>query len=154
MDVVWLLLAEEMKRAAVPEEQILYLEPYFRGVQFSEELLGSLVGMKSVLEAKIVVMQYLLDNEVVGNTPGFEDDLMTKLALTAAEQGLRVLVGELRNVVADIPCFLEAQGSTETDLMLDPRLGLNEMNQVLYQAGSFTIADLLMSQPGVVFHNG
>ncbi len=150
-DIVWGLLKEDLEAADIPQDQISYLEPHFKGVSFSEELLASPVGLQSVLDSKIAVMQHLLDEKVISNAPDMSGE--EHLVMVAAENMLRALVGELRVIAANVPRFLEENGVTESEVILSPRLGLNEVNRVLYQEGSFTVADLLMSQPNIIFQN-
>jgi len=111
------------------------------------ELLASKVSVKTLMKAKMLFIQYCVDNgfaKLVAESLGSSEEMF--------EDIFQSLLQQLKPLVEKTDELLKEYGVTEEQIFADPRYGIRP--EVLEQINQgMTIGDLLITQPSVIVVN-
>lgn len=149
-------LAGEIPDGAIPT----YVEYTKAVANHLGDKLQEKVTLKSLLEAKMSALDFCISNgwverlakAVLEHSPGANESLFAAM-IEPAVQLMPVLLDQLKDIVKDVPAFLEVNGINEQQIMESPKIGFNEANLKGYQDGTLTLGDLYMTQPSVIIKN-
>ncbi len=150
---VWeTITADSQFIAQAPEGSAVRIatRPFIEGsVEALGDPLENFVTPKVIFEAKVTFFRYCLENnfgKVVGDAVGMDADLATGMLVGLIEM--------LEPVIQNFLKFLEENGVTEEQIMIDPQIGLNTANQQKWRDGTLTLGELLLTQPAIILLNG
>jgi hypothetical protein len=153
---VWrALLADPLFLAEVPQEQWSVFKLY-AGVlpEVLACLLDEPVSLESIMRARLITIHYFLGGGFVKKmTEALPEERLCRPRqewIEMTEGHLHDLYSKAKEIIKDVPRFLEYICSTEEGAIvnLPPTLSLDNLRKL--RVGELTIGDILVSQPYVV----
>jgi len=130
-----------------PEREVI--KPFIEAAPTAlAEFLDQPFTLKAYADSKVTFLRYCIGN-------GIADKLSEAFGMSASlvRSALGASIDMLAELIKDVPAFLALQNVTEDQVMLGPKVGLNDANKELYKAGQLTIADVLRTQPTLILKN-
>lgn len=155
---IWTALISDPSTEDVPAMHIL--EPYVVAMpEVLRTLLEEKVTLGTLMKAKILFTRYLsteklATKQVMLIPPALLQGRDPVQIATAAEKAMEMLCQILEKTEVQLPDLLKAAGMTEETYFSSPK-GLQMKSDVYksYQAGTLTIAELLLQQPYLIIKN-
>lgn len=125
----------------------------------AEEQLNAKVTLATLTKAKLDIVEYMLDNDIVTRLAASIPADLTICEPDEMADFLKMAFEEMRTpfmeIIHNTKASLDSYGATERDVLADPKgCNLDRASLKAFDAGTLTIRRLLMTQPSTFLSIG
>jgi len=158
-EAVWEALNRDPLFAPKEDVEKSAFKPYVEKLPvILKTMLDKKVNLKNMASARYAYSQYIMKNGFLDAAIKAAIELIEEMPFSffdkedienMLKQSMKATEGMMKKIISNMPAFLKEFGLTERDYMIG-QVGFNKKTLKAYKAGTLTIGELLLEQPGII----